>query len=260
LTLISETEKWLETQGFPLEMRTAAEFRKVGFEVKQSGFYVDPDMNKSREIDVEALLPDLLGLVSVRFIVECKTSSKPWVLLSSPDTLRDYGRHFALAEMTKTARALLVQRFSDLDRLSAKIPWIKKDGLVGYSLRQAHSEKDSGYEAAISIAKACSARVRALETHIKRIGFVFPVIVTNAPLIQCSLAHDGQRLQLEEVGQGEFLFLERGFNACIRVVRINQLPSFALEAKKIGDVLQQEFKSEGEQIAKGSGIGSRKLR
>ena len=71
--------------------------RHAGFEVKQSGFYADPDTDKSREIDVEALIPDLLGLVSVRFIVECKATTKPWVLLSSPDTVRDYGRHYAFA-------------------------------------------------------------------------------------------------------------------------------------------------------------------
>jgi len=149
--------------------------------------------------------------------------------------------------MTTTARELLIKRFSDFERLAAKIPWINKEGFIGYSLRQAHSEKDSGYEVAISIAKACCARVQALERQPKRIAFGFPVIVTNAPLIQCSLARDGQ-LQLEEVEQGEFLFLGRRLGACIRVVTANHLPVFALEAKNIADELQKEFKPEGEQI------------
>lgn len=249
MTLITETQKWLETQGFPLEMRTAAEFRKAGFGVKQSGFYVDPEMDKNREIDVEAVLPNLLGLVSVGFIVECKATTKPWVLLSSPDTVSDYGRHYAFAEMTSVARELLIKRFVDFDRLAQKIPWINKEGLIGYSLRQAHPERDSGYEVAISLAKACSARIRTCEgRQVKQIAFMFPVIVTSAPLIQCSLAHDGQ-LQLEEVEQGEFLFLGSELGACIRVVTANHLPSFALEAKNIGDELQKEFKRDGEQIA-----------
>jgi hypothetical protein len=251
LTLIDKTREWLESQGFPLEMRTAAEFQKAAFGVKQSGFYVDPDTKKNREIDVEAWLPNFLGLVSVGFIVECKATTKPWVLLSSQDTVSDYGRHYALAEMTTTARQLLQKRFEDFDRIVRKIPWLKKDGLIGYSLRQAHSDKDSGYEAAISIAKACMARVRDFEKEKyvgqpKRIAFVFPVIVTNAPLIQCSIAEDGH-LALKEVEQGEFLFLDNGFGACIRVVTANHLPVFVQEAKNIGEEIQKEFKSEGEE-------------
>jgi hypothetical protein len=83
-------------EGF-LEMRTAAEFKKAAFGVKQSGFYVDPDTSKNREIDVEAWLPDFLGLVRVGFIVECKPTTKPCVLLSSQDTVSDNGRHNANA-------------------------------------------------------------------------------------------------------------------------------------------------------------------
>ena len=247
MTLITETQKWLEDHGFPLEMRTAVEFQTAGFGVEQSRFYVDPDTEKNREIDVEAVLSNFLGLVGVRFIVECKATKKPWVLLSSPDTVSGYGRHYAFAEMTNVAREVLVKHFGDFTRLAQKIPWINKEGLIGYSLRQAHSEKDSGYEVASSVAQACRARIRAYEKS-QRIEFIFPVIVTSAPLIQCSLAHDGQ-LQLEEVEQGEFLFLANKFDACIRIVTANHLPAFALEAKNIGDELQKEFKDDGEQIA-----------
>jgi hypothetical protein len=247
LTLISETQKWLETQGFPLEMRTAAEFRKAGFHVRQSGFYVDPDSGKNREIDVEAVVANYRGLVGVEFIVECKASTKPWVLLSSPDTLSNYSMAFSLASMTGTARHALIKHLEDdFHGFVGKIPWMKKEGLAGYSLRQAHSEKDSGYEAAIGVAKACSSRIGE-EPSQKRIEFVFPVIVTNAPLIQCSLPTDGQ-LQLEEVPQGEFLFLSGQFASCIRVVTENYLPVFAKEAKSIADELQKEFNADGERL------------
>jgi hypothetical protein len=142
--LITETQQWLEGQGFPLEMRTAAEFRKVGFYAKQSGSYVDPDTEKNREIDVEAVLSNFSGFVGVHFMVECKATKKPWVLLSSPDTLNFYGRHLAFAEMTKVAREVILSRAHNFRRLVQKIPWFNKEGLIGYSLRQAHSEKDSG--------------------------------------------------------------------------------------------------------------------
>jgi hypothetical protein len=244
--MVPNVREWLETQGFPLEMQTAAAFRAAGFEVRQSTFYIDPETGKSRETDVVALHPDDLGILNIRFIVECKAGKKPWVLLCSPDTLRNYNHLLAFAASSKTARHILASRAEDFRTFAARIPWIDKRGLIGYSLRIAHSEKDTAYEAAIGVAKACNSFVLETGQSRKRVAFAFPVIVIDGPLILCWLAENGD-LQLKEADQGEFLFGQE-FSACIRVVKASHLSAFALEAKKSMDLLRAELKSDINQI------------
>lgn len=89
--------EWLQKTGFPLEMYAASTFRGAGFDVRQSATYADPDCAKGREIDVLAQDPDVLGLVEISFVVECKASLNPWVVLTSDDALSNYNRLFAFA-------------------------------------------------------------------------------------------------------------------------------------------------------------------
>jgi hypothetical protein len=106
LTMIPKVREWLEKQGFALEMQAASAFRAAGFDVKQSSYYTDAETQKPREIDVQAQLRSFSGLVDVKFVVECKSGSKPWVLLCSPDTLERYHRMFAFAALSQS-RAML---------------------------------------------------------------------------------------------------------------------------------------------------------
>jgi hypothetical protein len=246
LTLIPKVREWLENQGFPLEMQTAAAFRAAGFVVNQSSFYGDSETGKSREIDVVATHPDDLGIISIRFVIECKGGKKPWVLLCSHDTLRNYNRLLAFAASSKTARHVLVSHLEDFKALEARIPWIEKKGLIGYSLRQAHSEKDTAYEAAAGLTKACNSFTVEDGKSPKRIAFAFPVIVVDGPLIRCSLAENGD-LELEEVSDGEFLFGQE-FSACIRVVTASYLSTFASQARQVMDSLRIELRSDENQI------------
>ena len=90
MSITEEVHTWLEGEGFPLEMRVAAAFRKAGFEVRQSDVYMDHESGKTREIDVIATDSDYLGVVVTHFVIECKSSKKPWILLSSDDALSNY--------------------------------------------------------------------------------------------------------------------------------------------------------------------------
>ena len=40
---------WLNTQGYPLEMRVARAFQRQNFHVRQPVYYDDPDEKNSRE-------------------------------------------------------------------------------------------------------------------------------------------------------------------------------------------------------------------
>lgn len=50
--LIRKVQAWLDSQGYPLEMKVARCFQNAGFHVSSSEYYIDPDEKKPREIDL----------------------------------------------------------------------------------------------------------------------------------------------------------------------------------------------------------------
>jgi hypothetical protein len=260
--MISKVREWLETQGFALEMRTASAFRKAGFDdVRQSSIYVDERTRKPREIDV--LAHDMggnvgRGIVDIRFFVECKSSKKPWVLLCSPEVLV-YNRFFTFAAMSEKARRALIQHLHGTthfgeETLFDRLPWLRKDDLTGYSLRQALSSSDAdvAYAAAAAVSEACANFVNKCDgerLHQPEFSFAFPVIVIDGPLFRCSLTQNGN-VQLAETEEGEFLFFLADFSTCIRVVTSGRLPAFALEAKRVADQIRAELKAEEDEVWK----------
>ncbi len=84
--LEQRVEKWINTEGYPLEFRTARALRQAGFRVRQ-GYYTRDDSNETpREIDVYAStdlrIDDLLLRVSL--VIECKyVFEKPWIIFTS---------------------------------------------------------------------------------------------------------------------------------------------------------------------------------
>ena len=92
--------------------------------------------------------------------------------------------------------------------LVTRIDWLQKDGLVGYSARQALSDSDTAYAAAIAVAKACDFWVHTPESNYSPpYSVAFPVIVVDSPIFQCTLGMDGS-IEIAEVGQG---------NCCLRL-------------------------------------------
>jgi hypothetical protein len=140
--------------------------------------------------------------------------------------------------------------------LKIKLPWIPKEGLTGYSLRQAHLQNDKdkedvAYSAAISVTKACHTHVVPRNSMVGLFSCAFPVIVINAPLIRCVLDARGE-MQLEEVEEGEFLFTGHELGTSIRVVTIAHLPTFATEAKQVAERLLAEHKADEEEFMRTS--------
>ena len=201
IVLTQKVLKWLKKTGFPLEMETAAAFRAAGFEIRQSYSYPDPQSDKGREIDVLAIDPDFIGVIEISFVLECKSSKKPWVVLTSEDALANYNRLFAFAVTSEAARKSLVSR---LPEFGAFKPYISRPSQGGYGFRQAFSENnDPAYTAAIGVIKACAGLARdRQEAKIPSLSFVFPVIVVDSPLFECSLKSDGG-LELKEVEESK---------------------------------------------------------
>ena len=212
-------------------MRTASAFREAGFEVTLSSLYTDPDTQKPREIDVLALFPDYVGVTRIAFIVECKSSKKPWLLLCDPGVLTGNNRFHAFAHVNKNTIEAMVEEpvFGTL----LNHPWFRKNELTGYSLRSAFSERDVAYDAATSVAKASMDFIKSAEDYQQFLAL--PVIVVDSPLICCSLDRHGE-IHCKEVTQGEVFFKygqEKPFRTCIRVVTQAALTEFAREAWQV---------------------------
>lgn len=244
--MIENVANWLKKQGFLLEMETADAFRQAGFDVRQSTHYIDHETGKAREIDVLARDPDVLGIIDISFVLECKTSKKPWVLLCSGDTLSGYNRLFAFAPMSSECRRSFAERLPDLVDV---VPWLKKESFAGFSFRQAHSEPagDPAYGAAMAVASAVTEVVRDSRGEYRPpFRIAFPVIVVDAPLLECSLDESGS-IRVTEISEGEFLFtgaLSTDFGSCIRVVAAERIAAFASEAKQVADQIRHELHEE----------------
>ena len=216
--MIDQVKRWLEEQGFPLEMQSASEFRKAGFEVTQANLYSDIETGKSRHIDVFAAFKDYIGVTRIAFVVECKASKKPWLLLSDPEVLTGYHRAHSFAVADKNAFKAMTED-PVFSALMEHCPWFRKDQLTGYSLRNAFSEKDIAFEATTSVAKASLAFVKGAKEYQQRVAF--PVIVISSPLVRCFLDDTGQ-IQAKEIRHGEVFFrldLENPWS-CIKVVTL----------------------------------------
>ena len=236
--------KWLESTGFPLEMAAAEAFRRAGFEVRQSSTYADPETEKGREIDVLASDPDWLGAVEISFVVECKSSSKPWVILTSDDALANYNRFSAFAIMSDPARSALIKKAPDLQCW----PYVERPSEGGYGFRQALSDgADPAYTATMNVIKACAgiARINGKKPN-QLISLAFPVVVVDSPLFECRLQTDGL-LTLTEVDKSGFLFaahIPGNVGCCINVVTKKHLTEFAKWARNLAACVRADFESE----------------
>jgi hypothetical protein len=245
--LESKVRKWVLQTGFPLEMEAASAFRNAGFEVRQSGTFVDLESNKGREIDVVASDPDWIGIVNISFVIECKASPNPWVVLASQDALANFNRIFAFSILSPDALEACVSRihgsFSTIKR------YIMRPNQGGYGLRQAFGKgDDAAYTAAMSAIKGCHDLARKGSGDFPALTFAFPVIVVDAPLFECTRKDDG-KIELSRVQASEFLFsahVPEPVSTCVKVVHREHLPKFASEMKQLANAIRQEFKKEEE--------------
>jgi len=236
--------EWLNSTGFPLEMEAASAFRTAGFDVRQSAVFPDSQTDKGREIDVLAQDPDFIGVIEISFVVECKSSSNPWVVFTSEDALSGYNRLLAFAMTSKAAKEAVSKRIG-------KDLWeshISRPERGGYGFRQAlRKDSDPAYTAAIGAIKACNVIAQGrVSSSIPHLAFAFPVIVVDSPLFECSRKSNGE-LELLEVPYSEFLFsahIPENVGCCVKVVTKEYLPTFAKWAKDLATTIRKELEEE----------------
>lgn len=254
--LLKRTLEWVETQGFPLEMKVAKTFRAAGFEVRQSGLYKDDLTSKYREIDLLVSYPDAMGVIQISLTIECKASRKPWLLFNTETASAGMSIYWMYSLMTQAAREALADaaplasddRAKSIEAQFERLIWLKKND-VSYAFRQAFTDTDTAYTALSSSMKAASHHMRA-ERKYPPIRFVFPLIVVDSPLFACKLG-DSLAPELEEVASGEVLFThpERYEDVtCVRVVTLQHLTTFVMQARKEFAQLTREVLPAAERI------------
>ncbi len=190
-------------------MAVAQAFRQGGFRTQQSSYYRDVETGTPREIDVHAATlreftreyDSVYALIELRVSVsiECKSSSKPWLLFRS-------GEDQKLSKWTGgqlgpvcsiTGQEFLQCMFSH--DLIQKCGIVKLHREIGYGLTQAFSTGDDvAYKAMIGSTKAAIADAiqndgaNSYSAHELYVlcSVAFPVVVVDGRLFECHLGED----------------------------------------------------------------------
>lgn len=213
LSLEDKLRGWLETQGYPLEMRVAQACQESGARVIQSEYYTDANSDQSREIDVVADWQsfDANVLVRISLAIECKSSrDKPWILFVSSK-----GRLNPIARVAQRAASRLGRlALSRIAREASAqgLPIFALPEAPGYSITQAFtSGNDVCYMAASAVASAAAAIASQIDGFSKglrrfdNLQIVFPVLVTEARLFAAALESGGS-VSLKEIDSGVLLW------------------------------------------------------
>lgn len=171
-SLDDKLAEWLGTQGYPLEMEVAQEFRAGGFAVGQSTYFLDPETEEAREIDVIAWHEKKVSDIQVRLtcFIECKLSpERPWVIFTSRrelgDELFDFSSYVA-SELGSQCLTLLFQK--GYFPLPLAVAFRDRMGYgATQGLREKNDRLDIVYDAALKAVKAAIARERAVDSLVQ---------------------------------------------------------------------------------------------
>lgn len=194
-SLQPKIERWLASQGYPLEMAVAASCFHPGFRVAQGQYFLDPISEKSREIDVLASREQYQGAAGMEgyIVCECKTTSdKPWVLLGggSVPALKD--RALTLMRNESGWKFLtMVRKFEDVQGL----PLFARVDVVSHGIVRALTQgnEDVAFNGVASVANAgvgSLAFAYDMDRHECTIGIALPVLILDGPLYRYSLGDD----------------------------------------------------------------------
>jgi len=250
--LEDEVAKWLESQGYPLEMEVASEFQKNGFKVHQSSYFNDPDTGKSREIDVVATKVIYTGdtFAVIRFVIECKSSkNKPWVVFTRDNEVIDfeYSNWYVVNQ-----RGWDYMLHSSIAGKLEKHELSYHKGIeIGYGITQAFtSGEDVTFKALNSVAKCAVAYIEVAKSKkYDVVEIVIPIIVIEGDLLEARLKKGklNTRRTEESVVQWDTVIGDKaGFT--IYIVSRNTLSSFVVKAGKMADRICEDWKENLEEI------------
>lgn len=218
--VINKIVKWVNDQGYPLEMRVASAAQEKGFRVVQSEYYFDPESGDSRELDVLAHKQKQINnaLFRVSLLIECKRSTdKPWVLFTSSKSLANPARVAQRAANSLGRRFL--GRACQNDKVQ-QLPIFSVPERPAYGVTQAFTTgKDTCYSSVTSVSKAAFSTVVELDERKEKemkvnklfrktkniCSIVFPVVVIDGALFEAYL-NESSDVSVGEIKSGTLLW------------------------------------------------------
>ena len=224
--LIAKIRKWLDKQGYPLEMKVARSFQEAGFSVSSSEYYLDPDEGKPREIDVIASMKTTIAGISFQlaFTVECKSSKgSPWVCFcAGRKQQRESSVGFLARHATVQGRTLLTEISSNPDITTGHLFDLPDDH--AYGVRNVlKTGADVSYQAIVGAQKAAHALIAhydRIQTHpspVHTVCIAFPLVVVDTPIFNCNLGDAGD---IELTKAASQTILRTGFDTYYSIIEI----------------------------------------
>jgi hypothetical protein len=198
----TKLREWLNTQGYPLELRVARAFRQAGAAVDVGRYFRDPESQTPREIDVIATFQSHSHRMGVpwrfSFVVECKASRTPWVAMVN--SLESAWSPILLSERVYHSRWSSAVREASQQELVAEFLWEKAERRIAHSAVRtlADNNSDVSFGALMTASKA--AYWHALDAHERDPSthhLVFPAVVVGADLWVCSLPDGADDVVIE---------------------------------------------------------------
>ncbi len=244
MNLEDSVRKWLEDQGYPLEMKVAEALRNADVAWDHGRVYDDPATGKVREIDVMGYL-DYWGSprFSIHLIIECKHArEKPWVLFCTERSMLTPAGHVLSLPATKKAKKIMdIMATSEAVQ---KMTLFRRPDLVGFNFARAHTDNQDAAFHAIRGVTAAAVSVAARIGKWKHNILYVPIVVVDSPLMKCSLPADTNDLLLQEVQEGTLLYNPGGKSGrvSVHIMHINAFPAFLKTIKKEGMELYNDIR------------------
>lgn len=238
-TVASENERekvrrWLQGQGYPLEMWVARSFQEADYRVWQSEYYLDEDSKKMREIDVIARLefPDQVEGkgICVTLVVECKVAPKPWVVFLGSQEGYPLSIFSALANRAGVNLLSNQKELTDLpsDGLICGPSYVAYAATVAFKDRE--NGQDQAYRACMTVGKAAKnyCRKEPLSGAAEWATLTVPIIVVDGSLFAARLEDSGN-LEVHAVDRARLALKNPDMGAptaIIDVITRTHLPGF----------------------------------
>lgn len=259
--LEQKVEKWINTEGYPLEFQTARAFRRAGFRVLQGYYTRDDPSGTPREIDVYAstdlLIDDLLLRVSL--VIECKYAiEKPWIIFTSSASSIAPTACIAQTISSKLGHACLWCLAGDAS-LKDNYFFVAPDS-PGFNAVQAFAKKneqDRVYSSLQSVISAAYSEAKSSDSIHKDITkmprfchILFPTISIDGQLFEAHYDSGADRIKVKDIPKCRIHW--RGaekwkHHASVDILRVDIMDSYAVEAYHAAQAL---LKSLSEQCRK----------
>jgi hypothetical protein len=255
---------WLEKSGYPLELYVNKIFKSRRYTTDSSCLYEDIDTDITREIDAVATRETKGSVdysVCMEVIVECKKSTKPFLILINDSIPRERYNHFFSDKFVsdKTFQPGFTEGKAFLylcqyaEQLKQKIGGFAECSNAGYSIVQAFVESDTNvYKGLIGLMKA---KEHFDKKHIEFNNkypdesfdyskFSVPVLVVDGPLLEAQLDDAGE-LNITEIDWGTVTInkpwvSDSEDSVNIQVVKKECFDGFLNDLEKLHDFISSE--------------------